>query len=158
MYCGPHDSSSVFLYIKPIFHCDAKPFALGSFASPNAKDSTFALPNAKNSNMLVSLALGDANLLCWPCTFLFFCVTPDANPRRQSVEYRSRWAFWRWGWRWPCTFHIFLCRFHLRLVVNANPVSSGIWALVSDMNNIRQYRNYKDMIIDKYFFAYRHVQ
>ena len=22
---------------------------------------------------------------------------------------------------------IFLCRFHLRLVVNANPVSSGIW-------------------------------
>ena len=22
----------------------------------------------------------------------------------------------------------FLCRFHLRLVVNANPVSSGIWA------------------------------
>ena len=25
----------------------------------------------------------------------------------------------------------FLCRFHLRLVVNANPVSSGIWALKS---------------------------
>ena len=24
----------------------------------------------------------------------------------------------------------FLCRFHLRLVVNANPVSSGIWALL----------------------------
>ena len=23
---------------------------------------------------------------------------------------------------------IFMCRFHLRLVVNANPVSSGIWA------------------------------
>ena len=27
---------------------------------------------------------------------------------------------------------IFLCRFHLRLVVNANPVSSGIWAVKSD--------------------------
>ena len=45
--------------LKPIFHCDAKPFALGTFASPNAKDGTFALPNAKNTNMLVSLALGD---------------------------------------------------------------------------------------------------
>ena len=66
-------------YIKLIFHCDAKPFALGSFGSPNAKDSTFALPNAKNTNMLVSLALGDANFLCWPCTFHFFCITPDAS-------------------------------------------------------------------------------
>ena len=26
----------------------------------------------------------------------------------------------------------FLCRFHLRLVVNAKPVSSGIWALRID--------------------------
>ena len=48
---------------KPLFHCDAKPFALGTFASPNAKDSTFALPNTKNTNMLVSLALGDANFV-----------------------------------------------------------------------------------------------
>ena len=58
---------------KPIFHCDAKLLALGTFASANAKDSTFALPNAKNTNMLVSLALGDASFLRWPCTFLF-CV------------------------------------------------------------------------------------
>ena len=36
--------------LKPIFHCDAKPFVLG----------TFALPNAKYTNMLVSFALGDA--------------------------------------------------------------------------------------------------
>ena len=47
--------------VKPIFHCDPKLLALGTFASPNAKDSTFALPNAKNTNMMVSLALGDAN-------------------------------------------------------------------------------------------------
>ena len=46
---------------KPIFHQNAKLLALGTFASPNAKDSTFALPNAKNTNMLVSLALGDAH-------------------------------------------------------------------------------------------------
>ena len=60
--------------LKPIFHCDAKPFALASFASPNAKDNTFALPNAKNTNMLVSLALGDASFLRWLCTFHFLCV------------------------------------------------------------------------------------
>ena len=58
--------------LKPIFHCDAKTFALGTFASPDAKYSTFALLSARNTNMLVSLALGDANFLHWPCTFLFF--------------------------------------------------------------------------------------
>ena len=36
-------------------------FMLGTFASPNAKDSNFALPNARNTSMFVSLALGDAN-------------------------------------------------------------------------------------------------
>ena len=64
----------MFISHKPIFHQNAKSFALGTFASPNAKDSTFALPNARNTNMLVSFALGDANFLCWPCTFHFFCV------------------------------------------------------------------------------------
>ena len=33
--------------IWPIFHCDAKLLALGTFASPNAKDSTFASPDAR---------------------------------------------------------------------------------------------------------------
>ena len=37
--------------LKPIFHCNTKPFALGTFASDNAKDT----------NMLVPFALGDAN-------------------------------------------------------------------------------------------------
>ena len=37
---------------QPIFHCDAKPFVLG----------TFALPAAKYTNMLVSFASGDANI------------------------------------------------------------------------------------------------
>ena len=60
--------------LKPIFHCDAKLLALGTFASANAKDSTFALPNTKNTNMLVSLVLGDASFLRWPCTFDFLCV------------------------------------------------------------------------------------
>ena len=63
-----------FALVKPIFHQNAKLLALGTFASANAKDSTFALPNAKNTNMLVSLALGDANFLRRPYTFHFFCV------------------------------------------------------------------------------------
>ena len=63
------------IILKPIFHCDAKLLASANFALPNTKDSTFALPNAKNTNMLVSFALGDANFLHWPCTFLsFFCA------------------------------------------------------------------------------------
>ena len=51
----------MFLLLKPIFHQNAKYLALGTFASANAKDITFALPDAKNTNMLVSLALGDAH-------------------------------------------------------------------------------------------------
>ena len=30
----------------------------------------------------------------------------------------------------------FLCRFHLRLVPNANPISSGIWALLLEMSMV----------------------
>ena len=61
-------------FFKPIFHQNAKLLALGIFALANAKDSTFALPNAKNTNMLVSLALGDAHFWRRPCTFHFFGV------------------------------------------------------------------------------------
>ena len=68
--------------LEPIFHCDVKPFTLGTFASLNAKDSTFALPNAKNTNMLVSLALGDG-------IFLRYLTQ---NPQREPVEYRLRWV------------------------------------------------------------------
>ena len=87
--------------LKPIFHCDAKPFALGTFVSPNAKDSTFALPNAKNTNMLVSLALVDANI----SRYL------TQNPQRVSVEYRLCWAPNAKLLRWPCTFHVFCVDF-----------------------------------------------
>ena len=91
--------------LKPIFHQNAKRLALGTFASANAKDSTFALPNAKNTNMLVSLALGDAHFLCRPCTFHFFGV--DFYPTRISfpVEYWLRWVPGVGSLRWACTFH-----------------------------------------------------
>ena len=59
------------------------------------------------------------------------CVTPDANPRRQSVEYR---------WRWVPTqnagvghvYFIFLCRFHLRLYPTRTQflVEYGLYVLV----------------------------
>ena len=79
--------------------------------------------------MLVYLALPNAKI----------CVTPDANPRCQSVEYRWRWVFWHW----PCIFHVYFmyisCIFHLvcasffalamRKLVDAKADSSGIWAL-----------------------------
>ena len=42
--------------VKPIFNCDAKPLALGTFASPNAKDT----------NMLVSFALDNAIFSRYP--------------------------------------------------------------------------------------------
>ena len=48
-----------------------KTFALGTF---DTKYSTFASGDARNTNMLVSLALGDANFLRRPCTFHFLCV------------------------------------------------------------------------------------
>ena len=75
------------ILLKPIFHCDAKPFALG----------TFALPNTKNTNMLVSLALGEAN----------FSRHLTQNPQSESVEYRLRWVPNANFLRWPCTFHFF---------------------------------------------------
>ena len=71
--------------VKPIFHCDAKLLALGTFASANAKDSTFALPNAKNTNMLVSLALGDANFSpFYPTRNLKVAFYPMQNPNQAS--------------------------------------------------------------------------
>ena len=74
--------------LKPIFHCDTKPFVLGTFASPNAK----------NTNMLVSLALDDANFSCHL----------TQNPQRESVENRLRWVPNANFLRWPCTFHFFV--------------------------------------------------
>ena len=99
------------IILKPIFHQNAKSFALGTFASPNAKDSSFVLPNTRNTNMLVSFALGDANFSRFPRRVFPGVFSPTRFPRRQSVECRWRWAFWRWGWRWKCTFHIFCVDF-----------------------------------------------
>ena len=67
---------------KPIFHCDAKPFALGTGVGLDPQHHTFVSPNAKDTNMLLSFALGDAN----------FFVSPNAKPKRESVKYRLHWV------------------------------------------------------------------
>ena len=77
-----------FLQLKPIFHYDAKPFALGTFASANAKDT----------NMLVSFA--DAN----------YSRHPKQNPNA------SQWNIGCVGSQTQisCVGHVhffFLCRF-----------------------------------------------
>ena len=72
---------------KPIFHCDAKPFALG----------TFVLPNTKDANMLVSLVLGDAN----------FSRHPTQNPNA------SQWKIGSVGFQTQnsCVGHVHLIFF-----------------------------------------------
>ena len=41
------------LQLKPIFHCDAKPLALGPGVRLDPQCHTFASPNAKYTNMLL---------------------------------------------------------------------------------------------------------
>ena len=57
--------------------------------------------------MLVSFALGDANFLCRPCTFLSFFVDFTPFP----VEYKLRWVPGVGSLRWACTFNIFCLGF-----------------------------------------------
>ena len=52
--------------------------------------------------------VGDTNMLVstrrqTPDAKPKICVSPNAKPRRQSVEYRWRWVFWHW----PCIFHVY---------------------------------------------------
>ena len=113
--------------VKPIFHCDAKSFALGTFASPNAK----ALPNARNTNMLVSFALGDANFLRWPCIFHFFCVYFICVGSQREPHFQ-----WNIGGSGSPTQHFRVGHVHFMLFIpfflpwipNANAVLSRIWA------------------------------
>ena len=83
--------------------------------------------------MLVSFALGDTNFLRRPCTFLFFVQISFALGSQRNPHFQ-----WNIGCIGSlalglCVGHvhfIFLCWFHLRWVVDANAVFSGIWALV----------------------------
>ena len=67
------------LYVKPIFHCDAKYLASGVGVEQCLRRQNFAL---EIPTCWYILALPNAKI----------CIFPDANPRRQPVEYRLRWV------------------------------------------------------------------
>ena len=104
---------------KPIFHQNAKYLASGVGVGQCTQRQIFALPNAKYTNMLVYFGVApDANPK--------ICVTPDANPRRQSVEYRWHWASGVGAGVGHVHFMLFLSISFASGTVNANSFFSGI--------------------------------
>ena len=85
--------------LKPIFHWDAKPLALGPGAGLYPQRHNFLL----GTNMLVCK---NAKICITPNTNSKICVTPNAKPQPESVEYRLRWVPNAKFSRWPCTFHV----------------------------------------------------
>ena len=115
------------IILKPIFHCDPKLLALGTFASPNAKDSTFASPDAKIPTCWYLLRKVTQNFCILPDAKTKSCVLPDTKPKRKPVEYRLRWVPMQNSGVGQVHFMFFVLIL-FALVANANPVSSGIWA------------------------------
>ena len=101
------------MYTKPIFHCDAKPFAFGPRVGLELQRHNFALEIPT----------------CCYLKMLKFALFPTPTPNV------SRWNIGGVGCPTQDTgvghvHFIFLCWFHLRWVANANRVSSGICALL----------------------------
>ena len=92
------------LRLKPIFHCDAKLLALGTFAPPNAKDSTFASPDAKIPTCWYLLRKVTQIFAFYPTRNLKFAFYLTRNPNA------SQWKVAKF-WRWPCTFNVFCVDF-----------------------------------------------
>ena len=159
MYYTYYERKYLFLFygVKPIFHCNAKYLASGVGVGQSPRRQNFAL---EIPTCWYILALPNAKICVAPDAKPKIYVIADANPQRQSVEYGLRWAFWRWGWRWACTFHVFCwrwaCTFHLRFVANANPVSSGIWASHFDRPKSIETMNLK-LIFSLLFFEHRYL-
>ena len=97
--------------LKPIFHCDAKLLALGTFALPDTKDDTFALPDAMIPTCWYLLRWVTHIFCVLPNTKPKSYVLTDAKPKRKPVEYRLRWVPGVGSLRWACTFHIFCVDF-----------------------------------------------
>ena len=55
------------------------------------------------------------------------CVTPNAKPKRKSVEYRLRWVPNANFSSWPCTFYVFFVLISFALGTQRKRVFSGIW-------------------------------
>ena len=78
--------------------------------------------------MLVCFVLADENFLHYPTPNLEFALAPTPTPDA------SQWNIGGVGSQCKIlalamSIEFFLCRFHSRWVANANPISSGIWAL-----------------------------
>ena len=96
--------------LKPIFHCDAKYLASGVGVGQCPRRQNFAL---EIPTCWYILALSNAKI----------CVFPDASQWNIGCVGSQRKIL-----ALAMYISCFLCRFHLRLVPNANPISSGIWA------------------------------
>ena len=110
--------------LKPIFHCDAKPFALGPGIGLDPQRPNFA--KVGDTNMLVSK---NAKICVTPNAKHKICVIPNAKPKREPMEYRLHWVPKAKYSHWPCRFHVVYPFFFTRWVANANAVLSGLRAL-----------------------------
>ena len=83
------------LFLKPIFHCDAKTSCVWPWRWLSPPTPLFCVGD---TNMLVSenAKIG---------------VSPDVKPQHLPVEYRLRWVPGVGSLRWACTFHIFCVDF-----------------------------------------------
>ena len=103
---------SVGLSVKPIFHCDAKYLASGVGVGQCPRRQNFAL---EIPTCWYILALPNTKI----------CVIPDASQWNIGCVGSQRKML-----ALAMYISCFLCRFHLRLVPNGNPISSGIWTLL----------------------------
>ena len=73
--------NSIYITLKPIFHCDTKYLASGVRVGQCTRRQNFALPNAKYTNMLVYFALDDAHFFAFhPTRNLKVAFYPTRNP------------------------------------------------------------------------------
>ena len=91
--------------LKPRFHCDAKPLALGPGVGLDPQRHNFVL------GIPTCWYLKNAKICFTPNAKPKICVSPNAKPQCKSVEYRLRWVFWRWGSRWAYTFQVVCINF-----------------------------------------------
>ena len=84
--CGLHtDSPGIAGCLKPIFHCDAKPFTLGPGVGLDPQRHNFGW----ETNMLVSK---NAKICVTPNVKHKICVTPNAKPEPEPMEHRLHWG------------------------------------------------------------------
>ena len=113
-------SSFTFANLKPIFHQNAKYLASGAGVGQCPRRQNFAL-------CIPTCWYLKCENLRYPTPNLKVGLAPTPNPDA------SQWNIGCVGSQHKMLalamyISCFLCRFHLRLVQNANPISSGIWA------------------------------